>query len=93
MKNMLEIFGQFCFTEDKLKSRIPESYFKEFKKVQNGERELSIELADSIANAVKNWATENGATHFTHWFQPLTELTAEKHDSFISMSSDGTCVS
>lgn len=93
MNNMLEIFGQFCFTEDKLKSRIPESYFKEFKKVQNGEKELSIELADSIANAVKNWATENGATHFTHWFQPLTELTAEKHDSFISMSSDGTCVS
>lgn len=93
MKNMLEIFGRFCFTEDKLKSRIPESYFKEFKKVQNGERELSIELADSIANAVKNWATENGATHFTHWFQPLTELTAEKHDSFISMASDGTCVS
>ncbi|MGL4970703.1 MAG: glutamine synthetase III, partial [Cetobacterium sp.] len=93
MNNMLEIFGQFCFTEDKLKSRIPESYFKEFKKVQNGEKELSIELADSIANAVKNWATENGATHFTHWFQPLTELTAEKHDSFISMSSDGSCVS
>ncbi|MGL4988601.1 MAG: glutamine synthetase III, partial [Cetobacterium sp.] len=84
MNNMLEIFGKFCFTEDKLKSRIPESYFKEFKKVQNGEKELSIELADSIANAVKNWATENGATHFTHWFQPLTELTAEKHDSFIS---------
>ncbi|MGL4425201.1 MAG: glutamine synthetase III [Cetobacterium sp.] len=93
MNNMLEIFGKFCFTEDKLKSRIPESYFKEFKKVQNGEKELSIELADSIANAVKNWATENGATHFTHWFQPLTELTAEKHDSFISMSSDGSCVS
>ncbi|MGL4904169.1 MAG: glutamine synthetase III [Cetobacterium sp.] len=93
MNNMLEIFGKFCFTEDKLKSRIPESYFKEFKKVQNGEKQLSIELADSIANAVKNWATENGATHFTHWFQPLTELTAEKHDSFISMSSDGSCVS
>ncbi|MEG0068175.1 glutamine synthetase III family protein [Cetobacterium sp.] len=93
MNNMLEIFGEFCFTEDKLKSRIPESFFREFKRVQSGEKTLSIELADSIANAVKSWATENGATHFTHWFQPLTELTAEKHDSFISLSSDGTCVS
>lgn len=93
MKNMLEIFGEFCFTEDKLKSRIPESYFKAFKKVQSGEEELSIELANSIANAVKHWATENGATHFTHWFQPLTELTAEKHDSFISISSDGSYIS
>lgn len=93
MKNMLEIFGEFCFTEDKLKKRISESFFKEFKKVQNGEKSLSIEIADAIANAVKNWAIENGATHFTHWFQPLTELTAEKHDSFISLSSDGIYIS
>lgn len=93
MENMLEVFGELCFTEEKLKSRIPESYFKEFKRVQNGEKELSLELADSIANAVKNWATQNGATHFTHWFQPLTELTAEKHESFISVSSDGSHLS
>nr|WP_307774428.1 glutamine synthetase III [uncultured Cetobacterium sp.] len=93
MQNMLEIFGEFCFTEEKLKSKIPDSYFKEFKKVQKGEKRLSLELAESIANAVKNWAAENGATHFTHWFQPLTELTAEKHDSFISISSDGSYVS
>ncbi|WP_297406090.1 glutamine synthetase III [uncultured Cetobacterium sp.] len=93
MRNMLEIFGEFCFTDEKLKSRIPDSYYKEFEKVQQGEKTLSIQLADSIANAVKNWASENGATHFTHWFQPLTELTAEKHDSFISLSSDGSCLS
>lgn len=93
MKNMLEVFGTHCFTQEELKSRIPNSIFKEFKSVQSGEKELSLEVADVIANAVKNWAIDNGATHFTHWFQPLTELTAEKHDSFISISSDGTVFS
>ena len=54
---------------------------------------MSISVAEVIANAAKNWATENGATHFTHWFQPLTELTAEKHESFISVTSDGNILS
>lgn len=93
MKNMLEIFGTQCFTEAELKNRVPNSIFKEFKAVQNGDKELSLEIADVIANAVKNWAIENGATHFTHWFQPLTELTAEKHDSFLSINSDGNVFS
>ncbi|MGL5123244.1 MAG: glutamine synthetase III [Fusobacteriaceae bacterium] len=92
MENMLDSFGELCFTEDKLKKRISESFFKEFKKVQNGEKLLSIEIADAIANAVKNWSLERGATHFTHWFQPLTELTAEKHDSFLALSSDGSWI-
>ena len=93
MNNMLEIFGKFHFSELELKSRVPNSIFKEFKAVQRGEKELSISVAEVIANAAKNWATEHGATHFTHWFQPLTDLTAEKHESFISISSDGNILS
>lgn len=93
MNNMLEIFGINHFSEIELKSRIPDSIFKEFKAVQAGKKELSISVAEVIANAAKNWATEKGATHFTHWFQPLTELTAEKHESFISVSSDGSILS
>ena len=93
MNNMLEIFGTNHFSEIELKSRIPASIFKEFKAVQSGKKELSISVSEVIANAAKNWATEKGATHFTHWFQPLTELTAEKHESFISVSSDGSILS
>lgn len=93
MKNMLDVFGTCCFTELELKKRVPNSIFKTFKAVQRGEAELSLEIADVIANCVKNWAIENGATHFTHWFQPLTELTAEKHDSFIAIGTDGAVLS
>lgn len=89
---MLEIFGLHCFSEKELKRRVPNDIFRHFKRVQTGKEELSMETANIIANAVKLWATENGATHFTHWFQPLTELTAEKHESFISVHSDGTAI-
>lgn len=92
MKTMLEVFGLHCFSEKELKSRVPNDVFKRFKRVQAGKAELSMETANIIANAIKLWATENGATHFTHWFQPLTELTAEKHESFISVHSDGTAI-
>ncbi|MGY0393661.1 MULTISPECIES: glutamine synthetase III family protein [unclassified Fusobacterium] len=93
MNTMLEIFGVNYFSELELKSRVPSSIFKKFKAVQLGDAEMSLEVADVIANAVKSWATEKGATHFTHWFQPLTELTAEKHESFISVTSEGTIMS
>lgn len=93
MNTMLEVFGVNYFSELELKSRVPSSIFKKFKSVQLGEAEMSLEVADVIANAVKSWATEKGATHFTHWFQPLTELTAEKHESFIAITSDGTIMS
>ena len=93
MNTMLDVFGVNYFSELELKSRVPSSIFKKFKAVQSGEAEMSLEVADVIANAVKSWATERGATHFTHWFQPLTELTAEKHESFISVTSEGTIMS
>jgi len=84
------IYGENCFSEAVMKQRLPKSVFKEFKKVQVGEAELSPEVAEVIAGAMKDWAIEKGATHYTHWFQPLTGLTAEKHDSFISPEPNGT---
>ncbi len=88
MKNIMEIFGQNAFTDSNLRKRVPKKVFDEFKKVQKGEIELSKENADIIANAIKDWATKRNATHFCHWFQPLTDLTAEKHDSFIEPNGD-----
>jgi len=69
---------------------LPKSVFSQFKSVQAGEITLSAEVAEVIANAMKDWALQKGATHYTHWFQPLTGYTAEKHDSFISPNRDGT---
>ena len=90
--SLVDIYGENCFSEAVMKERLPKMVFKEFKKVQSGETELSLEVAEVIASAMKDWAIEKGATHYTHWFQPLTGLTAEKHDSFIDPSSDGTVV-
>ncbi|MGL5231953.1 MAG: glutamine synthetase III, partial [Fusobacteriaceae bacterium] len=89
MNNQLELYGINYFSEQELKNRVSSAVYKEFQQVKRRTKELSLETADAIANAVKMWATENGATHFTHWFQPLTEATAEKHDSFIAINSDG----
>ncbi len=92
MNNLLENFGINCFSEKNLKKRVPDYVFKKYLEVKEGKAELTIEIADIIANAIKMWALEKGTTHFTHWFQPLTELTAEKHESFISINSDGSSI-
>ena len=88
MENKMKLFGENAFTDKNLKKRVPKDVFKEFKLSQTGEVELSLESAEVIANALKDWAIKRGATHYSHWFQPLTELTAEKHDSFLEPSSD-----
>lgn len=82
--NVEELFGSKVFTLAKMRERLPKNVFKEVKKVMDQGGELSLETADVVAKAMKDWAVENGATHYTHWFQPLTGITAEKHDSFIS---------
>lgn len=92
MNNLLENFGVNCFSEKNLKNRVPDYIFKKFQEIKAGKSELTIDIADIIANAIKMWALEKGTTHYTHWFQPLTELTAEKHESFISINSDGTSI-
>jgi len=83
-------YGEYCFSDSVMKERLPSTIYKEMKKSQAGEKVLSLEVAEVVANAMKDWAIEKGVTHFTHWFQPLTGLTAEKHDSFISPASNGT---
>ncbi|MCF7954288.1 MAG: glutamine synthetase III [Phycisphaerae bacterium] len=87
-----ELFGSNVFNLSTMKERLPKDVFKSFKKVLGGEKDLDIDTANVIANAMKDWAIEKGATHYCHWFQPMTGLTAEKHDSFISPVGDGTTV-
>jgi len=82
--NIEKIFGSKVFTLEKMKERLPEDVFEEVLKVNKEGGELSFASADKIATAMKEWAVENGATHYTHWFQPLTGITAEKHDSFVT---------
>ena len=82
--NVEEIFGQNLFTLDKMKVRLPRNTYKEVVKVMEQGGELSMDAANIVAKAMKDWAVEHGATHYTHWFQPLTGITAEKHDAFVT---------
>ncbi|PKL13361.1 MAG: glutamine synthetase type III [Spirochaetae bacterium HGW-Spirochaetae-8] len=87
-----EIYGSNCFNESAMKKLLPASVFQELQAVQHGDKDLTPETAEAIASAMKQWAMEKGATHFTHWFQPLTGSTAEKHDSFINVKKNGKVV-
>ena len=92
MKNTAEIFGENVFSESVMKERLPKETFKEVKNaIDNGHR-LSQEAANVVANEMKQWAIEKGCTHYTHWFQPMTGITAEKHDSFISPTDEGKVI-
>ncbi|MCR5516170.1 MAG: glutamine synthetase III [Lachnospira sp.] len=82
--NVADIFGENVFNDTVMKERLPKNVYKNLRLTMDGKQELSKEDADVVANAMKDWAIEKGATHYTHWFQPLTGATAEKHDSFIS---------
>ena len=89
MEATTEIFGSLVFNDSVMKARLPKDTYKLVRlAIDNGKR-LDLETANVIANAMKDWAVEHGATHFTHWFQPLTGVTAEKHDGFIAPSPDG----
>ena len=89
MKTVSDYFGSLVFDDRVMKAKLPSKVYASLKKtIDEGER-LDTEVANAVADAMKDWAVEHGATHFTHWFQPLTGITAEKHDSFISPSPDG----
>ncbi|MFA9423691.1 MAG: glutamine synthetase III [Sedimentibacter sp.] len=92
MSNITEIFGSMVFNDDTMKERLPKDIYKAFKKTIMQGQSLDINTANVVANAMKDWAVEKGCTHFTHWFQPMTGITAEKHDSFISATADGTVI-
>ncbi len=89
MTNVPQIFGSMVFNDKVMQERLPKTTYKGLKKtVENGEQ-LDISVANVVANAMKDWAVELGCTHYTHWFQPMTGVTAEKHDSFIQPGGDG----
>ena len=79
-----EMFGALVFNDDIMRARLPKEIYKSLKKTREDGLPLDIHVANSVANAMKNWALEHGATHYTHWFQPMTGITAEKHDSFLT---------
>ena len=86
--NVEEIFAENVFTLGKMRERLPKNIFKAVKRVMDHGGELSLADADVVAKAMKDWAVEKGATHYTHWFQPLTGITAEKHDSFVAQPDE-----
>ena len=92
MTNVPEIFGSQVFNDKVMKERLPKDVYKALHKTIDDGQHLQMDLANVLAEAMKNWATENGATHFTHWFQPMTGVTAEKHDSFISPEPGGRVI-
>ncbi len=82
--NVPELFGSLVFNDDVMKARLPKDVYEDMQKCVDEKRPLTSEIATAVAQAMKDWAIEQGATHFTHWFQPMTGLTAEKHDSFLT---------
>ncbi|MDY5345299.1 MAG: glutamine synthetase III [Eubacteriales bacterium] len=92
METITSVFGSMVFNDSVMKARLPKETYKEVRLAIDDGKRLDINTANVVANAMKDWAVENGATHFTHWFQPMTGVTAEKHDSFISPDKDGNVI-
>ena len=90
--NTKEIYGSMVFNEHVMKERLPSATFKSLKATMDDGKPLDLEVANVVASVMKDWAIEKGATHYTHWFQPLTGITSEKHDGFVSPMGDGTAI-
>ena len=91
-QNIPELYGSLVFNDKVMRSKLPKDMYKALKKTIESGTHLELDVANSVAVAMKEWATENGATHYTHWFQPMTNVTAQKHDSFISPTGDGQVI-
>ena len=89
MSTVKDYFGSLVFDDRVMKATLSDKVYASLKKTIDEGTELDISVANAVASAMKDWAVSKGATHYTHWFQPLTGITAEKHDSFISPSPDG----
>jgi len=92
MQDIPNVFGSMVFNDKVMKQRLPKDVYKALKRTMDEQKHLNLDVANVVATAMKEWAIEKGATHFTHWFQPLTGVTAEKHDSFISPVGDGNVI-
>ena len=91
-QNIPELYGSLVFNDKVMRSKLPKDMYKALKKTIESGTHLELDVANSVAVAMKEWALEHGATHYTHWFQPMTNVTAEKHDSFISPTGDGQVI-
>lgn len=92
MDQVTELFGQNVFDEETMRERLPKDTFRELQKTTQEGKPLNIKIANAVAHAMKSWALEKGATHYTHWFQPMTGVTAEKHDGFINPDGNGKII-
>lgn len=92
MKNIPDLYASYVFNDSVMREKLPKDIYKALKKTMTRGTHLELDVANVVATAMKDWAVENGATHFTHWFQPLTGYTAEKHDSFIEADIDGRAI-
>ena len=92
MSTVSDYFGCNVFDDRVMRATLSADIYASLRKTIDEGKELDISVANAVAEAMKNWAVSNGATHYTHWFQPLTGVTAEKHDSFISPSPDGSVI-
>ena len=92
METVASYFGSMVFNDEAMRERLPKDVYKALKETIREGKDLDLNVANSVANAMKNWAIEKGATHFTHWFQPLTGMTAEKHDAFITPLEGGKVI-
>ncbi len=92
MQKITDYFGSMVFGDDAMRDRLPKDVYRALKDTIKEGKEIDLNIANAVAHAMKEWALENGATHFTHWFQPMTGITAEKHDSFINPAKDGKII-
>ena len=90
--NISEIFGENVFSMSVMRERLPKKAYAEVVDVMEHGGNITMATADIVANAMKDWAVEKGATHYTHWFQPLTGVTAEKHEGFLGCGRDGSAI-
>ncbi|MCQ4840607.1 glutamine synthetase III [Neglectibacter timonensis] len=91
-RSVPELFGSSVFNDDVMQERLPKDVYQSLRKTIDQGKDLDLNVANAVASAMKDWAVEKGTTHYTHWFQPLNGITAEKHDSFISPTSDGRVI-
>src|SRR6201986_2432729 len=87
-----ESFGSLVFNDEVQQTRLPKPIYHALRRTMTHGEPLDVSVADAVASAMKEWAVEHGATHYTHWFQPLTGITAEKHDSFLAPTAEGTAL-
>ena len=92
MGKLAENYGSMVFNDDVMREKLPKDIYRSLTQTISEGKDLDINLANAVAHAMKEWAIEKGATHYTHWFQPLTGITAEKHESFLSVQSDGSVI-